>query len=152
MRQREPRVFETALYEHVLAYDLQVRELGEGNPCRRCQEPIYGVIRHGIAWEVMHWGCFSHCFDEVSPAAVPTTSSPTQSTLPRTYLDHRRGRLPTPMPSTLPKSFHATRKQRFSINSSSRLLCVHHKNHLHPLLAKTAQTFFFNHMYMFLTT
>ena len=58
MRQREQSVFEAALYEHVHAYDLQVRELGEGNPCRRCQEPIYGVIRHGIVWEVMHWGCF----------------------------------------------------------------------------------------------
>ena len=66
MRQREQSVFEIALYEHVLAYDLQVRELGEGNPCGICQEPIYGVIRHGIAWEIMHWGCFSLCTDEVS--------------------------------------------------------------------------------------
>ena len=54
LRQREQNVFAAALYEHVFAYDLQVRELGEGNPCRRCQEPIYGVFRHDIAWEVMH--------------------------------------------------------------------------------------------------
>ena len=49
MRQREQSVFEVALYEHVLAYDLQTRELGESQPCRRCQVPIYGVIRHDTA-------------------------------------------------------------------------------------------------------
>ena len=37
MRRREQSDFEVALLEHVLAYDLHVRELGEGNPYRICQ-------------------------------------------------------------------------------------------------------------------
>merc|ERR1711884_830850 len=74
MRQREQSVFAPALHEHVLAYDLQLRELGEGKLCRKCHDPIYGVLRHDLNWEVMHWGCFSFDTDEVSPDAVPTTS------------------------------------------------------------------------------
>ena len=133
MRQREQSVFEVALCEHVLAYDLHVRELGEGNPCGICHEPINGVIRHGISWEIMHWGYFSSCVDQVSPAAVPTTFSPTHSTLPCTYLDHRRGCLPTPMQSTLHIHYthHAT---NYSLSLLAAVCCDHHKNHLHPSL------------------
>ena len=123
MRQREQSVFAAALHEHVLAYDLQQRELGEGKLCRKCHDPIYGVLRHDLNWEVMRWGCYSVNTDEVSPAAVSTTSAPAQSALPRSYLVRGRGRLPNPMPSTLPPSVHATRKHRFSTNSSSCLQC-----------------------------
>ena len=123
MRQREQSFVAAALNEHVFAYDLQQRELGEGKLCRKCHDPIYGVLRHDLNWEVMHWGCYSFDTDEVSPAAFTITTSSTTSTLPRSYLVHGRGRLPNPMPSTLPPSIHATRKHRFSINSSSCLLC-----------------------------
>ena len=150
MRQQEQSVFAAALHEHVLAYDLQLRELGEGKLCRKCHDPIYGVLRHDLNWEVMHWGCYSFDTDEVSPAAFSITSAPVQSALPCSYLVQGRGRLPNPMPSTLPPSIHATRKHRFSINSSSRLLCSPQESFSPaPCLDNTD---FYNHPYRYLTT
>ena len=81
LRQREQSVFAAALHEHVFAYDLRLWALGEGKLCRKCHDPIYGVLRHDLRWEVMHWGCYSVDTDEAQyavshniPVAEPLVS------------------------------------------------------------------------------